>query len=196
MQQWLILMTSGLRGMMVTSDPQLNSLLPVLGFKKIGHFNSGRTQDEELTGWELDFRQTSFHEWIQIIIRQTDRPYESLAGATRRPYVNVIDLNEMKQILLHLFDTVKLEQLAVVKRMDRSGNELQRMIHEILIESCPKEPLSALEQQILKESYLQRGKNKNQLSQDFHMSRTTFYRHSQSALRHLGYVLTQFCGHE
>lgn len=190
MQQWLIDLTSGWRGIMVTADPQLNTLLPILGFQESERIHSLDSSEMEMIKWVLDFRHTTFDVWVQNVIRQT----EPAANERMTPQVNrttvAIDGNAIKPILQHLFHPDKLEQMPTVKQLNMTGAALQKRVEEILAADHPPYPLTLLEQRILIESFLQKNRNKNQLAEAFHMSRTTFYRHSKLAMNNLAYVLT------
>ncbi|WP_080834322.1 NB-ARC domain-containing protein [Cohnella massiliensis] len=187
MQQWLIRMAIGLRGVMVTADPQLKTLLPAFGFKELGPVES---ETAELTKWELDFRQSSFDDWIQNVIRQTEPAAASRSDYPREAAARAIDAKEMKQILERLFDDA-LNRLPAVARLNRTGAEVRQTVLQLLEDERPAPPLTHLEQRILKETYVQKDRNKEQLAGAFHMSRTTFYRHSQTAVRHLASVLAR-----
>ncbi|MGV2788570.1 bacterio-opsin activator, partial [Clostridium perfringens] len=97
MQQWLVHMTGGLRGIIAAGDPQLNSLLSILGFKACGKATG--YAGIELTTWELDFRQTSFDQWIQRIIRQTETAAGHPAHQREDEYPPAIDRSVRKQML-------------------------------------------------------------------------------------------------
>ncbi|MBB6635746.1 bacterio-opsin activator [Cohnella thailandensis] len=167
MQQWLIMMTSGLRGITVTADPNLKSLLPALGFKERGSVDPFA---DKLTVWELDFRQSSFDEWVKRIIRQTGET----AAATIYPHasesVPKIDFVAMKRILEHLFE---------------SEDPVRSKVLELLTAELPMPPLTTKDQLILRELYVQKARNKEELAGAFYMSRTTFYRHTRTAIRRL-----------
>lgn len=189
MQQWLIHMTSGWRAILFTSDPQLSMLLPILGFQaKDRHRQDGSTGGQ-LNWWELDFRHITFEEWVQRVIQQTASGGPATV-AGQEPDAG-IDAIETKQILHHLSEYDKLEQLPIVRQLRVSGAAVQACVRAILTEDNPPFPLTRLEQRILWESFLCKELNKNQLAEAFHMSRTTFYRHSQQAVSHLAHVLTQ-----
>lgn len=182
MQEWLIHMTSGWRGIMVSADPHLNSLFTLLGFQEKGRIRPFAAAEAEMIRWELDFRHTTFEEWMQLVIRQT-KP-DTIIRAR-------IDANDIKQILRHWLDTDELGQLPVLQRLRLSGAVVQARIQSILSEEPPSFPLTQLEQRIMREIFLRKDRNKNQLAEAFHMSRTTFYRHSRQAMSHLAHVLTQ-----
>lgn len=186
MQQWVIGVTSGLRGLIVTADPQLNSLLPLLGFKVGGGFQPSERAEGELTRWVLDFRQMRFEEWIQDIIRQTGPAAEDRGGRNI-----MIGEGDMKEALRHLFQFERLEQLPFVCGINRTGTEISRCIQQALTAEQPIYPMTEADQQLLRDSYLQKGRNKNQLADAFHMSRTTFYRHSRQAMIRLAIVMTR-----
>ncbi|ANS76242.1 bacterio-opsin activator [Paenibacillus yonginensis] len=208
MQQWLVFMTGGLRGILVTADPQLNTLLPFMGFQERTAlpadlplwpepetFAASREQSPSPEPkaqadtppwqiWELDFRHTSFDAWVQRIIWQTGE-----AAAASMPASFSLDEHVVQQILQQLFDVHLLNQHPVIRMFGLTGAFIQAQIHQILTDERPLQPLTPLEQQILRETYLHRGRNKNQLADLFHMSRTTFYRHSRTAVRHLAFAL-------
>jgi len=191
MQQWLIHMTNGLRCVLASADRQLNQLMLLLGFRECG--KAIGVAGIELTIWELDFRQTTFDKWIHRIIWQTEAAPAITAqtSALKGEAILSIERNDMKQILEQLFDAVQLERLPVMQRINWSGSQMRSTIQQILSETSSTEPLTQLEKDILRESYVQRKQNKNQLAALFHMSRTTFYRHSRSAEKHLAYVLSE-----
>ncbi|TYA13464.1 bacterio-opsin activator [Paenibacillus faecis] len=200
MQQWLIRMTGGFRGIVVTGDPNLNTLLPMMGFQKTGQFALSENGTLLLTRWDLDFRFTSFEHWVKRVIRQTETEGElsefpqvaaALEPERYRADAIHIDDHEMKQILKELYRPDKLEELAVIRRLGRPGSEIRRHVEQILTGQDTAYPLTALEQRILREIYILKELNKSQLAEDFHMSRTTFYRHAQSATGHLAMVLSK-----
>ncbi|MGC6585012.1 bacterio-opsin activator [Paenibacillus sp. Dod16] len=188
MQQWLVHMTGGLRGILAAGDPQLNSLLSILGFKACGKATG--YAGIELTTWELDFRQTSFDQWIQRIIRQTETAAGQPAHQREDEYPPAIDRSVMKQMLERLFDPDKLEELPVVRQLGWDGMQVRNIIQGILADGRPMEPLTLLEKEILIASYLRKDRNKSQLAASFHMSRATFYRHMRLAEKHLAFVLS------
>lgn len=192
MQQWLIHMTSGLRGILASADPQLNSLLSILGFRECGKITDSIASD--LTLWELDFRQATFDKWVHRIIWQTEAVAAQepmLQQENEKSLIARIERNEMKQILERLFDRAKLEQLPVMQRLNWNGTQMSQAIQQLLADDTPAHPLTQFEKQLLLESYVRRDRNKNQLAADFHMSRATFYRHTRSAEQHLAYVLNE-----
>ncbi|XID95591.1 bacterio-opsin activator [Paenibacillaceae bacterium WGS1546] len=187
MQQWLIHMTSGWRGLMVSADPQLNGLLALLGFQEKRRIRQGVAAEADMILWELDFRHTTFEQWVQIVIRQTKPERfnnEPEAGCEAK-----IGADDVKQILRHWIDPDELERLPVLRRLRLPGTVVQARIRSILSEEPPSAPLTRLEQRILRDSFLRKDLNKNQLADAFHMSRTTFYRHSRQAMNHLAHVL-------
>lgn len=193
MRQWLISMTSGLRGIMVSADRQLNALLSSLGFEEKGRLRVEAAPEAALTVGEMDFRQITFVQWIHKIIRQTGP-----AGASRTLTLapdhadTTISTKDTKLILQHLFHGEKLGLLPVVRQLHLSGAEIQQCVQHILTAEQPLYPLTKLEQSILRESFLQKDQNKNQLAERFHMSRTTFYRHTRLAIDKLAQVLARF----
>ncbi|PYI53400.1 bacterio-opsin activator [Paenibacillus flagellatus] len=195
MQRWLIEMTSGWRGIMVSADPKLNGLFSMLGFEEKDKIRPAGAAEVELTRWELDFRQSMFDRWVQAFIRQTgpdwmnerndrERDFRSGNGAEAK-----VETDEARQILRHLFDVDALERLPVVRRLRIPGAGLQAHVQAILTAEPPPFPLTGLEQRILRDSFLHKELNKNELAEAFHMSRTTFYRHSRQAVSHLAHVL-------
>lgn len=189
MQQWLVHMTGGLRGILAAGDPQLNSLLSILGFKACGKATGSK--GIELTTWELDFRQTTFDQWIHRIIRQTEIAAGQPTYQREDEVPPAIDRSEMKQILDGLFDPDKLEELPVMRRLGWGGAQVRAIIQEILADPRSREPLTLLEKEILIASYLRKDRNKNQLAASFHMSRATFYRHMRLAEKHLAFLLSE-----
>lgn len=191
MRQWLVEMTSGLRGIMITADPQLKGLFQNLGFQKMGHIKLNGTEAEgELTRWELDFRHQTFDKWVKEIIRQTG-PAGPPAPISRNELRTKVDGSAAKQILELLFRGDEMDRIPVVRRLGLRGSDVRNWVQNILTTNEAPYPLTQLDQSILRAVYLQRNRNKNQLADDFHMSRTTFYRHSLQALEHMGHVLTQ-----
>ncbi|MFC4597874.1 bacterio-opsin activator [Cohnella hongkongensis] len=181
MQQWLIHMTAGWRGMMVSADPQLNSLLALMGFQDQGRFRRDSADETELTRWELDFRHTTFEQWVRLVIRQmhpelADHGRHTIGG-------DPLSEDDIRAALRSRLDPDELQRLGL------SGTDLQARIRSILSAETPPFPLTRLEQRILQESFLRGDLNKNQLAETFHMSRTTFYRHSRQAMSHLTQVL-------
>ncbi|UQZ81047.1 hypothetical protein SK3146_00203 [Paenibacillus konkukensis] len=198
MQQWLIHMTGGWRGIIVTADPQMSALLPILGFqaKNENLLRQADSAANEMTRWELDFRHITFDEWVQLIIRQTG-PAGTIGGHGEegprfgRGMEIKIDASEAKQILQQLFQVEELEQLHVIRQLHIPGAAVRACVQAVLTAENPPLPLTQLEQRILRESFLHKALNKNQLAEAFHMSRTTFYRQTLQAVSHLAHVLTQ-----
>ncbi|WP_408635056.1 NB-ARC domain-containing protein [Paenibacillus phocaensis] len=190
MRQWLIEMTSGLRGIMITADPQLNGLFRILGFQQTGRIKPSGTEGEgELTRWELDFRHQAFDKWVKEIIRQTGPA--AVAAISRSESLAALDGKAVKRILELLFHSEELERFSPVRDSGMSAAVVQTCVQEILTASDAAYPLTQLDQSILRAVYLQKNRNKNQLADDFHMSRTTFYRHTLQALDRLGHVLSR-----
>ncbi|ANY72777.1 bacterio-opsin activator [Paenibacillus ihbetae] len=187
MQQWLVHMTRGLRGILAAADPQLNALLSVLGFQACGKVTG--FAGIELTTWELDFRHTAFDQWIQRIIRQTETAAVPSAHPRENGHRPSIERSEMKEMLERLFALDKLEELPVMRRFRWSGLQVRTIIQEILADARQAGPLTAMEKEILIAGYLRKDRNKSELAASFHMSRATFYRHMRLAEQHLAYVL-------
>ncbi|WP_309119972.1 bacterio-opsin activator [Paenibacillus sp.] len=188
MLQWFIMMTGGWRGVMVSADPQLNELLTVFGFHDRGRIG-------DMTKWEIDFRHIRFDDWVKTVIRHTAAD----GGGEARPAAGAvcgtgeranISSTDAKLILQRLYDEGgALDPYVGDGRPYRSKDELREKVRALLTEERPQHPLSPLDQRMLRESYLTKARNKNELADDFHMSRTTFYRHSQSALLRLAQAL-------
>jgi len=187
MQQWLVHMTRGLRGILAAADPQLDALLSVLGFQACGKVTG--FAGIELTTWELDFRHTAFDQWIQRIIRQTETAAVPSAHTWENEHRPSIERSEMKQMLERLFDMDELEELPVMRRFRWGGLQVRTIIQEILADARQAGPLTAMEKEILIAGYLRKDRNKSELAASFHMSRATFYRHMRLAEQHLAYVL-------
>ncbi|MEF3302600.1 bacterio-opsin activator [Paenibacillus sp. GYB003] len=197
MQRWLIEMANGWRGIMVSADPQLNGLFSMLGFREKDKIRPAGATEVEMTRWELDFRHSTFEQWAERFIRQSgpgrengrnDRERDSRSGNGAEEKV---DADEARQILRHLFDVDALERLPVVRRLGISGSAVRTRVQAILTAEPPPLPLTGLEQRMLRDGFLRKELNKNQLAEAFHMSRTTFYRHSRQAADHLAHVLAQ-----
>jgi hypothetical protein len=102
-----------------------------------------------------------------------------------------LDWKNVKQIVQQLYNDALLEEIPFVKSLGLAGSAVRWQVQYILTDVEPPYPLTELEQSILRESYLQKNYRKSQLAEAFHMSRTTFYRHSRLAFIHLGHVLTR-----
>ncbi len=187
MRQWLIQMTSGWKGIMASADPQLNGLFALLGFQEKGRIRPDAAEAAELIRWELDFRHTTFEQWVQLVIRQTnpDRMQTDPASDS----VAKLDADDVKHLLRHWLDPDELQRLPVLHRLGHSGVEVRTRIRASLSADPPPFPLTALDQRIIRESFLRKELNKNQLAEAFHMSRTTFYRHTRQALNRLAHAL-------
>lgn len=188
MQQWLIDMASGLRGLVASGDGQLNVLLSELGFIELGKITvSGK---RELTLWELDFRQATFNKWVYRIIGQ-----EGSAMKTSLPYEDqpnrLINRNDMRSILEHLLEPELLAKLPVIQRLGIPPKNVRTAVLDILNDASLAEPLTQIQRELLLESYIRKQQNKNELAAFFHMSRSTFYRHTRLAETHLAFVLSQ-----
>ncbi|WP_276356449.1 bacterio-opsin activator [Cohnella caldifontis] len=189
LQQWLIHMTGGLRAIMASADPQLNALLLVMGFRECGRVASADAGKRAITIWVLDFRQMKFEEWVQSLIRETGPgAREGKFGFDPGPAGIAIDEEQMKQILQHLYDNAKLAQIPAIRKLNIGGASVREKVREMLTAEEPPHPLTPLEQSILRDTYLRKERNKNQLADDYHMSRTTFYRHSRLAVIHLAHA--------
>lgn len=193
MLQWLISMTGGWRGVMVSADPHLNGLLSTFGFQDLG-------RTDGVTKWEFDFRHIRFDAWVQAVIRQTGAELGEGGGEDARDRIGTrtrqqLDDKDAKRILQQLFgEDGALEPYVGDGRAFGTATELRERLAALLTAETPPHPLTPLDQRILRESYFLKDRNKNQLADAFHMSRTTFYRHSQTALRHLAYALNQADG--
>ncbi|MCU6709988.1 hypothetical protein M6D81_14930 [Paenibacillus sp. J5C_2022] len=101
-----------------------------------------------------------------------------------------MDDRDVKHILQHLYHSDRLERY-LVRSWRVGAAEVRTMAEELLMEAHARHPLTPLEQRMLRESYLIRKLNRNQLAESFHMSRTTFYRHSLTAMRHLARLMEE-----
>ncbi|MBD2845354.1 bacterio-opsin activator [Paenibacillus sp. IB182496] len=233
LQHWLIAMTRGRRGILATADPQLNALLPQLGFTARGTLGaSGMTETATLTGWEIDFREERFPAWIARIVRQTDHtplapqdasarsdtfaaadPVElsygqdatmpSLAGirpaqtavATQPDVASAfLSWREVQTLLKQLFEPGPHHRSLALPGPRTFGPEALAQLEAILTMAEPPYPLTAKEQAILREIYLRRTRNKNELAEHFHVSRATLYRQTRTALQHLAHVVNRNSG--
>ncbi|MEK3685520.1 bacterio-opsin activator [Paenibacillus sp. FSL R10-2736] len=187
LQSWLVYTSGGLRTIVATADNQLNLLLPLLGFQERIQSRLEPDVPAMLTVWDLDFRKVTFEVWVQRVFQlavqvpEADLPLEP----------QILDWKDVKQIVQHLYIDTLLEEIPFVQRLGLAGGSVRLNVQHILTDTQPPYPLTELEQSILRESYLQKNYRKSQLAEAFHMSRTTFYRHSRLALIHLGHVLTR-----
>lgn len=214
MQHWLIHMASGWRGIMMSADPQLNGLFAAMGFREMGSIRSVPGGSASLLKrWEVDFRHTSFREWMQVVIRQTEPQGEWQAtceapqdvaankGASRegkdseaaecRACGVVFHPRDATAILQCWPDIAALERLPVLQHGRLQGEVVQQFLLAVLHQEPPPYPLTQLGQCILRETYVRKELNKNQLAEAFHMSRTTFYRQSRAAVERLSQVLSR-----
>lgn len=189
MQQWLIDMAGGLRGILASGDPQLNTLLCILGFTELGKIaiHGGA----ELTQWELDFRQATFDKWVHRIIGQTESQAAQLPVPCADEPGLTIERNEMKNILACLYEPDMLAKLPVFRRLKRNPQLTKEMILEMLSDTKQTDPLTSFEKELLVECYVRKQKNKNQLAAFYHMSRSTFYRYTRLAEKHLAAALCE-----
>ncbi|MEK5493505.1 hypothetical protein MKZ24_22710 [Paenibacillus sp. FSL R7-0297] len=186
LQSWLVYTSGGLRTIVATADNQLNLLLPLLGFQEQILSRPEQNDSAKLTVWDLDFRQVKFEEWVQRVFQLTVQAPEADIQQEPQP-----DWRDVKQIVQHLYNDALLEDMPLVKRLGLAGGAVRQQVQQFLTDKQPPYPLTELEQSILRESYLQKNYRKSQLAEAFHMSRTTFYRHSRLAFIHLGHVLTR-----
>ncbi|MFS0723581.1 bacterio-opsin activator [Paenibacillus sp. 1P07SE] len=210
MQQWLISLTDGLRGIALTADPHLHALLPQLGFRENGPLSISQSSEEQLSdegtalkAWVLDFRQAAFHDWVQQVIQHSEATdveetmiaegaAASVASIERQIQSSaVVTGEEMKLVLEHLFEADRLGGLSLLRRWGLNGPAVRELVVEMLQAAVPTPPLSKAEQQLLYNSYIRREANKNELAAAFHMSRSTLYRHTKAAIRHCADVLSQ-----
>ncbi|WP_020620415.1 hypothetical protein [Paenibacillus daejeonensis] len=205
MRQWLITLTEGLRGIALTADPHLHALLPQLGFREVAVPPISQQSGEPLSSkasvlkaWVLDFRHAAFHEWVEQVIQRSDAIAEGgiVAGAAaftdgQSQAAEVINEQEMKLALEHLFEAEKLSGLTLLQRSGMTEGRLREVICEMLQATVPAPPLSQVEQQLLYDSYIRREANKNELAAAYHLSRSTLYRHTKAAIRHLASALSQ-----
>lgn len=181
-QSWMIETTNGLRAIIATEDQQLHMLLPLSGFQAI----EPQQLERHLPGmivWELDLRQASFEVWVERVIQQSFPQEKPEAAFPPLPW------EEVRSLLQHLYDDGHLLAQPALAAAGMNGAEIRELLQGLLSAEQPPSPLTELEQQILRESYLRKNYGKAQLADAFHMSRTTFYRHTRQALEHLGYVL-------
>lgn len=181
-QSWMVETTNGWRAIIATEDPQLHMLLPLSGFQPKQPQPPDRLQPGMVV-WELDFRQASFDRWVERVILQQEQHQELAAEIPPVPW------DQVRSLLQHLYNDDLLRSLPILAEAGMSGAGMRDLMQNILTAEPPPYPLTELEQQILRESYLRKNYGKSQLADAFHMSRTTFYRHSRQALEHLGHVL-------
>lgn len=180
-QAWMIETTNGWRAIIATEDPQLHMLLPLSGFQPKQPQPPDRLQPGMVV-WELDFRQASFGRWVERVILQSAQQQELAAEIPPVPW------DQVRSLLQHLYNDNLLSSLPILAAAGMSGAGMRDLMQNILAAEPPY-PLTELEQHILRESYLRKNYGKSQLADAFHMSRTTFYRHTRQALEHLGHVL-------
>ncbi|NUU77753.1 bacterio-opsin activator [Paenibacillus xylanilyticus] len=185
-QSWLIDAMNGLRSIIPTADRQLNTLLPHLGFEELTMTAQPNAWDD-MHIWELDFRQASFEVWVRRILRQKVQTSGFIAQEVPR----VLSWNEVRQMLQHIYDDTLLEEMATLKAMGCGGVMVRELVVSILYADQPTDPLTALGQRILRESYLHNNYRKTELAEALHMSRATFYRHLRQAYKQLGHVIMQ-----
>lgn len=184
MRQWLAEMACGFKGCIVSGDPNLNALLAVLGFRKEGELRGHGLSG--LTRWEIDFRHVAFESWMQTMISQTKTETErSDSGISSKSVAE-----EGRRVLELLFDPERLEQLPVARRLRRNGKNLREEVIQVITADMPPPPLTRLEQQLLQDRYLRKERSLNELAQNYHMSRTTLYRHVRLAAEHLWQALS------
>lgn len=186
-QSWLIEATSGLRAIIATADQQMNMLLPLMGFQQNEETSLEQLPWASMMLWELDLRQATFEVWVERIIQQTTQATKIVHASEIQP----LPWTEVKRLLQHLYDDTLLETQTAVREMGMKGAGLREQVQYLLTTAPPPYPLTELEQHILRESYLYKYHGKSQLAEAFHMSRTTFYRHSKQAITHLGHVLAR-----
>lgn len=187
LQSWLVYTSGGLRTIVATADNQLNLLLPLLGFQEQIQSRPKQAAPTGLIVWDLDFRQVTFEVWVQRVFQLAVQAPEAVLAEEPQS----LDWKDVKQIVQHLYKDALLEEIPLVQRLGLAGEYVRQQVQHILTDKQPPYPLTELEQSLLRESYLQKNYRKSQLAEAFHMSRTTFYRHSRLAFIHLGYVLTR-----
>lgn len=188
MLQWLIRMTEGLRGIMVSADQRLNGLLAMLGFR-----NTGTVGDT--ARWEIDFRHASFEHWVHDVILQTGGSNAEQANESGSP-MPLVEA-DVKLILRHLYEGGEaLEPFVGTARAGgfRSLTELREKALSLLSTDPPVQPLTDADQRILRGLYISGDKNKNELAEELHMSRTTLYRHSRAAISRFAYAMNRTQG--
>jgi len=181
MRRWLAEMACGFKGCIVSGDPHLNALLSVLGFRKEGELRGYGVPG--LSRWEIDFRHVAFERWMRTIISQT----ETARSAGGMPPISAAE--EGKRVLELLFEPERLRQLPAARRLLRKGQDLREEVMHILTAGTPPPPLTRQEQQLLKDRYLLKDRNLNELAEHYHMSRTTLYRHVRLVAEHLWQAL-------
>ncbi|WP_209873460.1 hypothetical protein [Paenibacillus silagei] len=187
LQSWLVYTSGGLRTIVATADNQLNLLLPLLGFQEQIQSRPKQAAPTGLIVWDLDFRQVTFEVWVQRVFQLAVQAPEAVLAEEPQS----LDWKDVKQIVQHLYKDALLEEIPLVQRLGLAGEYVRQQVQHILTDKQPPYPLTELEQSLLRESYLQKNYRKSQLAEAFHMSRTTFYRHSRLAFIHLGHVLTR-----
>ncbi|MFE6076922.1 bacterio-opsin activator [Paenibacillus sp. NPDC057886] len=191
-QNWLVDTANGLRAIIPAADPQLGTLLSQLGFEREGHIPdervpSRRSGGEQITLWELDFRQITFEIWVKRLLKQSMHD----SGRVEAGALRAVPWSEMKQMVRHMYDDSVLEAIPSLQAAGCRPTSARELILRLLTEEKPRYPLTELEQRILRESYLQKNLRQSQLIEAFHMSRATFYRHIRQGFQHMGYAFTQ-----
>ncbi|MHB1628167.1 MAG: NB-ARC domain-containing protein [Bacilli bacterium] len=212
-QDWFTLLSVGARCIVASGDAQLNHLLLRFGYQEKMNL-SAAVEADVITILELDFRNAKFSSWVKAMIQQLDNEESSVYSekspqahfssrllvprsgmkvysektASMGTFIQNCDLEEM---LKNLDDLAALEKTPFARLREISGLDLQRRIQSLLTTEEVAFPMTKLHQTILRESYAQREVAKSVLAVKFHMSRTTFYRHTRRAMNSLGQALTQ-----
>lgn len=219
-EDWFTFLGVGSRSIVISGDPLLNSLLLMFGCQELRYVDHS---PNKLLVSQLDFRNAKFPLWVQSMLQELDEQNsaitiqfseggpENLAGhnpenrgdsvvnqgvSDNEGTLKQISVQDMEKMLRSLQDSGALEQTRCAQQLELSGLELQHRIQSLLTMETPAFPLTSLYQAILRESFLVDDVGKALLAERFHMSRTTFYRHSRRAMAQLAQAFMRSCHFE
>jgi len=131
--------------------------------------------------FELDFRRRGLVNWV----------YDALSKAypfhlSRIP--EQIDDESVRSALLKMDQPEELNLSTLARRKRWSGEELQDRLLALL-QGTPPPPLSSSHQRVLYATFVETPRHYKFVMERLHMSRTTYYRYLQEALRSLTAIL-------
>lgn len=166
-------------GLLLLTNPAIKEFLSTIGYQRIPFPVSGDPSlEEELL--LLDLRGRHFGQWIRRI----------LAGPIPHNGHPATTLEDLRYFLSHWRGDRALAESRLATLHRRDWRELKETIETLIDEETP--PLTARDGTVLRLAFLDPRGSVWQAAENLHVSRATFYRYEDHAIRRLLAALTSF----
>ncbi len=165
----------GLRGVIGVGNPHLKQLLEILGF--VSHPIDGK---QKVEAFVLDMRKRDFLLWVGSVVQALNQPFAQVSYS--------IDEDLLRQVLRSLHDEKGFRTTGFAEILGCQPKEA-RMILLKLLNSSPLPPLTQIEQDVLRRTFLETSKNANAVAMALHLSRPTYYRLLKKGVENLCKIL-------